>query len=62
MTSCKLRFKRRLLIAFAAMPLLQFAGCGAEFVASALALGFANQTASVLGTELETSLFTAFGL
>ncbi|MCH8052641.1 MAG: hypothetical protein IH895_01140, partial [Planctomycetes bacterium] len=48
--------------AFAALPLLPFAGCGAEFVASALALGFANQTASVLGTELETSLFTAFGL
>lgn len=62
MKSRKLRFRRRLLIAFAALPLLQFAGCGAEFVASALALGFANQTASVLGTELETSLFTAFGL
>lgn len=62
MTSRKPRFKRRLLIAFAALPLLQFAGCGAEFVASALALGFAGQTATVLGTELETSLFAAFGL
>ncbi len=62
MKSRKLRFKRRVLIAFAAMPLLQAAGCGAEFIASALAVGFANQSANVLGTELETALFTAFGL
>lgn len=62
MKSRKHRFSRRVLIALAAMPLLQVAGCGAEFIASALAIGFANQSANVLGTELETALFAAFGL
>lgn len=52
----------RWIIWVAAWPLLQVAGCGAEFFSSAIATETANRVAIGVGTSVETVLFNLFGV
>ena len=53
---------RRWLLWMAAFPLVQVAGCGAEFISSAIANETANRVAITLGTSVETVLLNLFGV
>ena len=53
---------RRLVVVIASLPLLQTAGCGAEFLASAIANETASEFAGVLSISLETALRNLFGV
>ncbi len=62
MNHYRTRLARRFLLLIASMPLLQSAGCGVEFLLSAVANEAASRVAGVIGTSLETVLFNAFGV
>lgn len=50
------------MVVIVSLSLLQVAGCGSEFIASAIANETAGRFAGVLGTSLETALFNLFGV
>ena len=56
------KLARRVVLVVAALPLLQTAGCGAEFIASAIANQAATEVATILATSGETALLNLFGV